>query len=353
MVKKSLFVLLVLITLTGCIEKEVLDEISLITILGYDKGEGEEILGTVVVPQYKKDQPIENKMMTVEGDLSRDIMSKMQKESADPLVYGKLQLVLYHIDIAKEGVQPLIDSIERDASVGSRVILAVSKNNVNKLLQADYGQQGNAAYLTKMIRQNMQLRDLPENNLHLYLYSLYTDGKDPFMPIIEQNGNENIKIQGLALFQNDKMVGEIPNKKLPIFKMFVDQYVKGTYSLKLEDGTVASLQSIKSNRKMIYSDKDEPKITVELTVKGHVREYSKAKVSKKDLNKIEKTFEKEIEENGQELITLFQSLQVDPVGFGDFIKSRSRKKFKQENPFFQTKLEVKANVKVIETGVVE
>ncbi|WP_243385427.1 Ger(x)C family spore germination protein [Bacillus kexueae] len=351
---KMIIIFALMLFLGGCIQKEILDEVNLITVMGYDKGENGGIIGTVVVPQYSKDQPIDNKILKVEGDLSRDIMSQLQKESPDPLVYGKLQFVLYQRAVAEQGIQPLIDSIERDASVGSRLILAVSNDNVFELLSNNYGQLGNAVYLSNLVRQNMNLRDIPENNLHLFLYSLYTDGRDPVMPIMEQNGQDNIRITGVALFQKDRMVGEIENKQMPFLKLLMGESVKGTHPKDLENNEIASIESIKSKRKMTYV-KEKPAIEIELTIKGHVREYSKGKITPKDIKKLESAMEKEIEKESSVLIEQFKELEVDPVGFGEFIKSRSRgeKKSDWTKEYLQTEINVKADVTIIETGVVE
>jgi len=355
MLKKMFVISMLIFVLAGCIRKEILDDINIITVIGYDKGKNEDILGTVVVPVFQKEQPIRNKIMTVEADLSRDIMSEIQKESSEPLVYGKLQFIIYSQEVAEMGVRPLIDSIERDASVGSRVMLAVSQTNVNQLLQGQYGQRGTATYLSNLVFHNMELRDLPENNLHLFLYNLYSDGKDPYMPIIEKN-SENIRIKGVALFKEDKMIGEISNEELLFFKLLVDKYVNGTHSITMDNEEEASIESIHSNRKMIIDEQNPLNISVILTIKAHIREYSKGQINPKVIKKVEKEFEENIEQKSMELIQRFQDLNVDPIGFGDMISSKTRKLAKRDHwkdYYHDLKVNVKADVTIIQTGVVE
>lgn len=134
----------------------------------------------------------------------------------------------------------------------------------------------------------------------------------------------------------------------------VDKYVNGTHSIPLENGETASLESIRSNRKVVIDEKDPSNISVYITLKGHIREYSKGQINPSVIKKVEKQFEKAIEQNSVRLIKKFQQMDIDPIGFGDMVSSKTRKISKRNNwKKHYPDLKVKANVTIIQTGVVE
>jgi germination protein, Ger(x)C family len=350
------FIMLFMLMLYGCLDKEIIDDVNLVMVIGYDVGEGNKIKGTIVAPEYKKEQPVDSKVMTVESDLSRDLISDLQKESPAPLVYGKLQFALYSEDVAKQGIEKYVDSLERDASVGSKVILAVCKGEAKNLLEGKYGQQGTATYFRNLVEHNMHRENLPIINLHTYLRNFRMKGKDPSLPLLEKK-NDHVKITGLALFQKDKMVGEIENDQLFYFKLLSDRYVKGIHTITMDDGkNKASIESIRSKRRANIDEKNPFHLTIELEIEGYLREYSEGTVRPEILKKAEKAFEKEIVKNSMEMIDMFKEKNIDPVGLGEEILSHSRGLRKVKNwrdIYSKMKVDVHADVKITETGVVQ
>ncbi|KZZ83518.1 Ger(x)C family spore germination protein [Bacillus sp. SJS] len=344
---------LFLFSQTGCIQKEIIDDVNIILASGYDATEDGEITGTVIVPVYQKQQPVTSEILEEKAVLSRDLLTNLQRKSSDPLVYGKLQVALFGVDLAKKGFKDLLDSLQRDASVGSRVYLAVARESASEILKGQYGIRGTAVYLSNLIRHNIESRDLSRENLHLFLYNMYDKGKDAYLPILELSGKDELEITGVALFNKDRMVSEVPSDKMIFFKLLTDQYMEGTYTMNLEDGVKVSVKSITSHKKVRMASKDIVKIDIKL--EGHIREYTGSKITPEVIKKVESEFKDTVEKECLAMMEHFQELDIDPIGIGDQASHTFRNfkidQWKKQYPNIKT--EVKAEIIVNESGVIE
>jgi spore germination protein len=338
----------------GCIRKEILDDINILSAFGYDYVDENKIRGTALISVYETDN-ISNETFVATSITSKDILEQLQHKSSDPLANGSIEVILYEDKLAKKGIMPIMDTLSRDPSLGTRLYLTVVKGTAKEVLEGKYTNRGNGIYLSNLIRQNIEQRDIPKTNLHKFLYAYYSDGRDPFLPYI-QRSKDKVKIVGIALFDNDRMVHYIKGDEMFYFKILVDRYTEGTHTIQLENDEYAAIKSIVTNRTFSFSgSKEHPKITVKIKIEGVLYEYSGGHYNKKIKRMIEKSFEKEIAKESGNLIKHLQSHQIDPIGFGDEAKSRYRnfsyKTFYENYPTLD--IEVQAKATIIDSGIVE
>ncbi|MEH7413935.1 Ger(x)C family spore germination protein [Neobacillus drentensis] len=352
---KILISLLILSTiLAGCIQKEIVDDVNLETGAAYDYTDG-KIRGTALVPVYLSDKTVENKTFSSSSNLSRDFLRDVQRQSSDPLVTGSLKVVLFGERLAKEkGILDLIDSFQRDPSIGARLYLAVTEGEAKAVINGTYGERGNAIYLSNLIRHNMKSKDVPKTDLQRFLFDFNQKGKTPYLPRIKKLGKEAVEISGLSFFRYGHVLDTIPPDKMFYFKLLVDKYSKGTLKVNL-DKDAAAIESIRSNYKMNLVSRKPLKVNIHIKVKAILNEYSGTRVTPKKINMIEKKLEEEIEGECLKLTKRFQSKNIDPVGFGHFIKSKTRKfnYSKWETDYRDLKMNVQADVNIIESGVID
>lgn len=353
--KKWFLLALTFLFLAGCMEKEVIDEVNIVLAIGIDKGDGDLKEGTDVIPVYQKNAPVQSEIISDSGKYYRDMFINLQKQSSNPLVYGKLEIALFGEEMAKEGFYDVIDTFERDSSIGSNVFLAVARGKASEMLKGNYGTQGTADYLYNVIKQNIETRDLPQENLHLYLYNFFSNGKDVYLPILKGSGEGKVDVDGIALFKNQSMVGEIPPNDMMFFKLLTDKHTKGNYNLLLPNGKISSIRTIKSKEKLIFNRKNPYEAKIDIYVTGYVPEYSGKKITPKILKEIEKAFKAVIEQKASAMIEEFKRLEIDPIGFGDEVKHSIRytKVMDWKKNYKNLKVKVNANVNISESGVVE
>jgi spore germination protein len=354
MVRKWFLLTLVTIFITGCVNKEILDDVSLESGLGFDYYKEGQILGTSLVPNYRPDKSVKNVRYSAVSGMNRELILEMQRQSADPIVAGSLEVTLFGSKLAEKGIIDLIDSLQRDATIGERVYLVVVDGNANDLLKHDYGTSGNATFISNLMEHNIKSRDLPKTNLHLFIYDFFQRGKDSYLPRIKRIGKDRIQINGVSLFKKDKVVDAISTDKMFFFKLLVDQYSEGVYKVEV-NGEEAAVRSITSRHKFYLTKKEPKEVTINIKIKGQIREYSGNKLSPKAIKKIEKNLQKKVNEECLALINHFKALEIDPVGIGHFVKSKTRNfDFKEwEDNYKNISVKVTSEVEIIDAGVIE
>ncbi|ALC89051.1 hypothetical protein AM500_04025 [Bacillus sp. FJAT-18017] len=345
----------VFLLLTGCVEREVIDDVRLITGMGYDTSEGEKIEGTALIPFHLPDQKVENTTLSAASSPSRNIFRTLQKKSPDPIVSGAMEVALFGKDIAEKGISSLLDSLQRDPSIGTNTYFAVVDGTAKDVLKGDYGKKGNSSYIADLIEQNTEHLDLPQTNMHTFLADFYKVGKSPFLPLIKKHGDKGVELVGLALFKDDKVIDTLPANKLFYFKLMVERYTQGGVKVSMGKQE-AVVRSLRSKLKPKLTGQNPYELTVNIEIEGLLEQYTGGPLNPKARKEIDAALKKQIETNCMELVKRYQEKDIDPLGLGSFVRSRTRnfdqKKWRKTD-YPKMKIHVNAKVKLLESGVVE
>jgi spore germination protein len=352
--KKILFLLLIPSLLSGCVEEKIIDDINIISAVGYDKVEGDQVMGTAIIPVYKADKSISNESFTAIAKQSKAIDRKIQQKSADPMESGSIEVVLFGKEFAEEGVIEITDTLERDSSIGSNLFLAVVDGKAREVLESDLGNLGTGSYLSTLFEHNMTRRELPLSNLHLFLYAYYSKVKDAALPYVKLEGNK-VNIKGVALFDENKVVSYLDDADMFFFKALMENFKNGSYTFTIEDEFVTTYSLTLERKYTIEQALSDPLVNVKVKLKGHIREFSGEKIDTKMIKKIEKRFEEIINEKTETLLSKFKELQIDPVGIGLLAKTQTRNfdEEKWNEVYEKATFNVSSEVHISETGVVE
>ncbi|MBT2687507.1 Ger(x)C family spore germination protein [Bacillus sp. ISL-47] len=351
---KKLLILFLAMLLTGCVEKEILDDINIEVAVGYDMLEDSEdkYRGTVLFQEFQPDKSVINRTFSGEGTIRQDIRMAISKQSSEPVVTGGLKLAIFGPEVVKKGMYDIVDSLQRDASIGARLFVATSDGKTEDLLKGEYGSRGNSTYIYNMISHNVEKRDIPKTNLHLAAHDFYQKGKDPFLPRLKQVSKDKVEISGISLFKDDKEVDILRVENLFFFKLLVDKYSEGNFDISVSKDATAAVKSIRSKHKIKILDN---KADIKIKIRGVIREFTGDALTPDVIKKIEKNLEKEVETKCLKLLKRFQEQGIDPIGIGQLKKSQNRNfDFKKwEDDYKNMSFNVKCNVLIEETGVIE
>ncbi|USK91330.1 Ger(x)C family spore germination protein [Rossellomorea marisflavi] len=364
MKRHVLLIFMASVLLSGCVEKEILDDLYLETGKAYDYVSENRIRGTAVFPIYMPDKSIENGFLSEEASSTREVIEKIERRAQQPLVRGALDVVLIGEKLSEKGIIDIADSLQRDASVGARVFLIITEGDASDVIQGTYGNRGNGIYIYNLIEHNISKRELPETNLHMFLYDYYQKGQSSYLPIIKKTPDNNVAITGIALLSYDKVVGKIPDEDMFFFKIMVDRIAEGSHVIKMgknpnkpEKNIEASVTSLHSKQKIIMDRKADPvKVNVEISIRGIIKEYTGDTLGAKQMAEVENRMKADIENKCNAMVKSFQELGIDPLGIGQYQKHGVRgfdlKEWKKE-VYPKADIKVKAKVKILEAGTVE
>lgn len=352
--KKTLILISSILYLTGCVERNVIDDINIISAVGYDSSENGKVYGTAIIPVYQADKSISNESFTAEATQSKAILRKMQQKSSDPLVNGSVEVVLFGKEKAEDGLIEIVDTLERDPIIGANIMMAVVDGKADEILQKNLGNRGTGTYLSNILENNMKRRELPRSNLHLFLFSYYSIGKDPSLPLIKLE-EDKVNIKGIAILTNDKVTSYVDESKMFFYKALMENFKNGSYTLKV-DQEFATIYSLTLERKYdIKKTMSTPEVNISVTLEGHIREYSGQSLKSEDLRRVEDSFSRLIKETCEKLLYEFRDNGSDPVGIGLMAKTQTRHfdEEKWKDAYKNATFHVNANVIISKTGIVE
>ena len=365
MKKFILFVVLLTISMAPQIAqpKQIIDDIFLVMAVGYDYVDEDRFTGTAVAPFYKPDKTIENLAFSNTSSLVYQNRDKLEAESSKPLINGKLQVALFNRELAeKTGIFRYIDNLQRDPNVGARVQLAVFEGSTEKILHELKTDEPIGTYLSNLIEENTEFSNLPQTNLHTFEFAYFVKGMDPILPLLEKR-DDRVKIKGVALLNKEKMVDVVPQREFFYLRSMYENFKKGIFHIKLDNEEEAFLTNISSSRKFIIKQNKDglpPNVTINLKVKGIIREYSGPYIPDDLINDIERQIEKDIEKKNKEMLTTFQELGIDPIGIGYQVRHHTRNNNNNNNNgenqtdiYPNVDIKVKADVTILERGVIK
>ncbi|MFD1739101.1 Ger(x)C family spore germination protein [Bacillus salitolerans] len=364
MVKKHGLTLMVLLFLTGCAETKIIDDLALINGVAYDKSDDDEkpLQATVTFPLITRDGKYDRKTLTVNSISSKSSRGELDYLTDLQLESGQVRIALFGEELAKEGIINILDTLNRDPSIGSRVMLGVGKGKAGDLLKVEIETEGqNATYLERFVERLHKI----SNEIHFDIFHFnrdyFDDGIDPILPVFNTK-KHSIVYEGIGVFHKDRFIQVLNSEQSTILQFLKERINRGTLNLKLgeTDGQldVIMLTYIETSHKVdITSTAPERKAaTISITINGSVLEYT----GKEDLSdpEIQKVMEKRISEDltkrSDDLINLLQEHQTDSIGIGRFVRNKMTykdwKALDWHKEFANMDIQVKAEVKINNIG---
>jgi spore germination protein len=356
-VKKFPILILFLAAISGCTPgTKILEDIQLIQAVGYDEMNGEEFkitAGATYIPPGQNTEP-RNLVFTSVGKTTKQIRQQIKTNSAKPIETGRVGVVLFQQEVAKNGIERHIDNYQRDANIGRDIHLVTTQGSTEEILRTRYTEGDSVSqHIIDVVDQNMD-HTIPDSNLHDFLSQYYAKGYDPFMPYVSKD-EDQLKVLGVALYKKDKLVDTLSLKESYILKLLYEPIRKGQFETEWKDGRYISTENLHSHTDYKIK-KERGRYHVQLTIhyNGEVSESGGMDLTKeKNIKKMEREVSKAIEKKAQKLVEKFIALGVDPIGLGE--RARQQKLYDKnwEENYADLSVDVKSKVKITQGGIIE
>ncbi|TYS91692.1 Ger(x)C family spore germination protein [Rossellomorea aquimaris] len=363
--------------LSSCVETRYLEKLGLITAVGYDQADDEKITGTMVLYQFNPAMQDVEKVLISKSKTSKGIRLSQNLETDHKLVSGQLRITVYGRELAEKGISHLVDTLERDSSIGNMVYLTIADTTAEEILNYQMTERPSnmGTYLYNLVRQNVESETLVSPTLQEFITDYGSVGKDPILPLLKASDGK-VGVDGFALFTRDKFIKEIKKDKIFFIRSLMEDYNAGSVEVELplekfepyltsphlrqeKDKVYIMIDSIKSSHKIKTEKKATPSFEVKLKIESRLLEMSEEmKLSDpKALRLLEDEIGDYIEKNIKEMILMLQEQGTDPIGFGMEYKSirghedLSREKW--DKLYKDASFHVKVENKIIRTGVID
>jgi spore germination protein len=362
----------------GCVEYKYLEKLGLITAVGYDETDNEELKGTIVLYQFNPAMEDVEKILTGKANSSKGIRLSQNFDTDHKLVSGQLRIAVYGRKLAGKGISHLVDTLERDSAIGNMVYLAVSDTTAEELLtyQMIEKHSNKGTYLYNLVKQNVESELMIAPTLQEFITDYGSVGKDPILPLLSAYKG-TLGISGFALFHKDKFVKEIKKEDMFYIRSLVENY-HSTGSLEVglpiepfkshtitgenagdEERLYIFFDSIKSDHHIKAGKQDKPTFTINLKIDARLHEITeKLKLSDPHtLKLVEKETSKYIKKNIKKNLKMLQEINADPIGFGMEYKTvRNHDSLTQQEwdeLYKDASFDVSVKVRLIRTGVTD
>ena len=347
--KRLLFILIILSTifLTGCWSSREINTLAIAVCIGIDKTENgylvtEQVLNPRAIASKKATAESPVVIYTAEGDDLAEIVRRFTTQSSRVLYNADLRMVVFGEDVAKDGIQNILDYFLRNYEYRTDFYFVIAKNStaneVLGILTPIESVPGFSMYISLKMSEEKWAAMKSIRIIEL-VNSIIADGDNPVLTgieisqdeispkstdILKQSGKyKKLKYTGLGAFNKDKLVGWLDEDESKGYNYITDN-VKNTSEHADYDSKVKITYEIinAKSRTKVYFLENKPAIEVKIKTKCNIEI-------------VEGEFDVSAEENKQVLNELLASkvkllcekalnkaqkeLKTDIFGFGEAI----------------------------------
>ncbi|MGY0693823.1 Ger(x)C family spore germination protein [Virgibacillus sp. FSP13] len=374
--RKQGILLLLTILLTGCIQTKTIEDLGIINTRGVDLIEDNQLDTTLVIFKFDAKKQEVSKIVSGKGNTIKNARQHASYNTRFQLTPGAIDLEIYGKNAAKKGIMRYLDTLNRDARVSDTMSLAVSDTTAKEIIMSGEksGIPNTGRYLHNLVKKNIKENVIPRVNLHDFVHFYFDKGRDPFLPSLGVKDGKPV-LSSLAIFQDDRQVGQIPMKKAFYITMFnqtiKDLYIEIPLPLKPFTKYAYNMNKEELNSNHFYTlltvlnGKNKTKITdvknlefqtkvdlevslLEMTEQISVKEQAAIKIMEKEIEKV-------IKHQYEKLLSDLQTLNADPFGYGSIYKANrpggKLKRTEWRDKFPTIDVDFKVNVKILRHGM--
>lgn len=295
--KRLLFILIILSTifLTGCWSSHEINTLAIAVCIGIDKTEN----GYLVTAQVLNPRAIASKKATVEspvviytaeGNDLAEIVRRFTTQSSRIFYNADLRMVVFGEDVAKDGIQNILDYFLRNHEYRTDFYFVIAKNStaneVLGILTPIESVPGFSMYISLKMSEEKWAAMKSVRIIEL-VNSIIADGDNPVLTgieisqdeispkstdILKQSGEyKKLKYTGLGAFNKDKIVGWLDEDESKGYNYITDN-VKNTIEYADYDSKVKITYEIinAKSRTKVYFLENKPAIEVKIKIKCNI-----------------------------------------------------------------------------------
>lgn len=377
--KKWLVILLISCNLlTGCLETNILEDLSIMVAIGYDVTKDKHFQVTTSLLESQPEAKDKNRTVTVKAETSKGARRKMNEKLPFETASGQTRVILLDRNIFQMKMVNEIDVLSRDASYGDMIYMALVDGTAKDILSYSYKSIPNiGVYLNTLLEHNEKWSWSPDTTLHRFTRCRDRNTEELALPIIKREG-EDVAITGVALFHGDQLVGEVSPRDGFYLKVLTGEGHSYLYqsTIKLEETESSGMKQflkdpsnkedinivfsvLDAKRQIKVKDAQQVEFDVNLQLEIDIQEISERYLfqEKDSMKALRDQLNEELTKDLQSFLDKLVKMNSDCVGFGEILRSKVRKspmvgeRWGKEFP--NAKLNAHVDVKMIRTGTIE
>lgn len=373
-IASSLLILLLLIPLSGCWDYRGLDELTIVTGVAIDKKPEEDIYQLTyeivdLIEPIKEKGP-NRKLIESEGKTIFEAVRNAKRRVSNKLYFGHSELIIICEEIARnEDLNVVLDFFTRDSECRETINVVVSQEKTARDIIASEG-IGHTVITNEILEILEDDKKITSSILSVELYRLFNimgaEGKELALPafhIVQNDGKPTAETNGTAVFKDNKLVGFLSPEESKYFLFIVNEIEGGIFTVASSGQRPnISFEIYNNDTNLSFEYKDEKlKIKIKTTTVVFLGEFMRqfAPLDEKELNALEETAEKELEDKIRNVVKKLQTeFGSDIFGFGNMIYKKDFRLWRQlkdnwDEHFKSLDLEVEADIRIMNTATIK
>jgi spore germination protein KC len=371
--------------LTGCWNRRELNELALVVAMSIDKSENQYLISAQVVDPGEVSvsargggrAPVTT--YDEKGKHLFEAVRRMTTVSPRKLYWSHLQMLVISEEVAKDGLNNILDFFTRDNEFRKDFYIVVSKDiQAKEILRNLTSIEKIPAHKMRSSLETSERAWAPTVAIQLdeLISALTSDGINPILTGISIHGNgpkgesvENVqriepfarlKYKNIAVFKKDKLIGWFNENESKGYNYIMDNVHSTVGHIPCEKKGQLVVEIIRSKTKIkgkVVNGK--PKIDISLSSEANIGEVAcHVDLTKPDaIAQLEKNSNKVDIEIIKNSVNKAKELGVDVFGFGEVIHRADPKAWKNlknnwDQEFAQVPVTVHSNFKIRRTGAV-
>lgn len=364
----------VLFSTAGCWDLNELDTISIVTGVGIDVDEENEndikLSLQIEKPEAGGSSSLgksggggsERSYVTVgKAESITQASEKIYLQNSRKPFFHHNQVVIIGRELAEKGIKEHIDIFLRSNQMRMEVYVVVADGTANEILEAQVNPEiMSAIALSRIIDSFRKYSDEFLVSLLTFVSKYIEDETSPVLPMFKLTGEKDkqqLEFAGMALFENDKMVGEIDEEQSMQCVWFGKKVHLREIEIHEEGGCAnVGIMNAKSKITTIFEG-DKP--SIEMKIKGKIKltevQGFDDMTIMESIERIETLSNKKVEEEARQLYEESQKLRLDFLGLGEKFYQHHPKKWRQmknnwKEIFSEMPIKITAELTIVDPG---
>lgn len=344
-------IIFLLLPLTGCWGQKEINELGIVQVMGVDlEPDGNyriSVLAVIPIGGLQESLDLSGVWLgSAVGKSINDASKNLRNVASKRLVWIDNRIILIGEELAREGVDEILDYFMRNREIRYRNYVMVSEGKALDIMSIPADAEANLPEELLGIIQNVQdwtKAYVPDLNafLNCYLdqgietvagrltyssvdFETYSTAKENYGEVIESEKKKVIADRGCAVFKGDKLVDFLGNIETRGYRLITGEINAGAITINDQEQMVSmEIRNVKSN---ITAEVDNDiTFTIHLKMSGDIIENASDHniINQATIDQLEKKFEKEIVKELEYTVTQAQNEhESDFLGFGRVLYRR-------------------------------
>lgn len=248
-----------------------------------------------------------------------EAINRINDQITGVLDTSHVKLILLQEDYARGGILQELDFVTRVPKLPRQASIIVTRQSGEFILS----QASPKDLLPSLdIFQQLQLKssggslDVP---LWKFVKILDEPGQDPFLPVMEYNeGNKTFALNGIAVFQHDRLVGLLDTNQTRIISMLDHGRNDSGFEIPLPGNKRATFRKFRCSKRIIPQNPQGSKFLIKVKVHCVLSEldFSQPNMTKAEMEQLHKQAARFIKEECQRTLRSIQKMEADILMFG-------------------------------------